>query len=452
MPAQYTYTAGSITDSIACTSQPQHTYCIYLPSSYNPSKKYPTVFIHDPAARGKLAVEVFAAAAEKYQYVLACSNMIQNGADGAKLMHLSGEMQNDVMQKISADTSRIYLCGFSGGSRLSTAVALHQKNIAGVIAVGAGLPRAFNALEFDTAMVYALVTGIYDMNYTEQLNLHKTFRVHGIPTRLFTFDGGHQWCDPVTADAIFEWLQYKAMHDGLLQYDSTLSNHFIYQHITVLDSLLAVKDVHKLYLQYVDLHNDAMHLQNAHDALLPVISFLNSSEAEKKLVQILELLSNEDELKQTYVEYIRYRMPGALILDSTFLKKDAWWKQTAHRLQKQTKDENPAKANSAARLYDFLCRNSWEQGDILYEAGALTAAREMYYLLALLDESSKLAWYKLAKTEARLGNENTAVKLLERAAKNGFNNHELLLTDEAFSSIWANEKFIMLLENMKITK
>ncbi|MFN0276540.1 MAG: TPR end-of-group domain-containing protein [Chitinophagales bacterium] len=441
--------AGKVLDSILCDSDKTNAYCLFLPSEYVPGNRIPVVFIHDPAARANLAVHVFKNAAERYQYILACSYATQNGTDLNSLLSASRIMQEDVMKKYSVDTNRIYLCGFSGGSRLSTAIALHQGNIAGVISVGAGLPGPFQADAFNKNIIYAVVTGTYDMNYIEQLNLRTTLELNGISARFFEFDGGHEWCDSTTTLNIFEWIEYRAMLDGLIVRDTSYCNDFMRSGLLETQEFIRKADPLRAQVAGTDLLEDgADSLQYYLDELTSLSDYLSLDETEKKLTQIRKILSEEETEKENYITFIQMRLPGAIVYDSTKLKKDPWWKQTSAKLKKQKNSASPYEAESAARLFDFLYRNTWELGDIYYAAAQYSSAKEMYYLLTLLEEESIFAFYKLAKAEAALGNSNAAIHALQSSVNNGFTNTDLLQREEAFVSLRAHKKFIKLLDEI----
>lgn len=441
---------GAVTDTVYCDANRNHSYCLYLPSSYSPEKKLPVVFIHDPAARAKLAVEVFKHAAEKHNYILACSYNIQNGTDGDALISASQIMMQDVLEKFYVDKARIYLAGFSGGSRLATAVALQQQNIAGVIAVGAGLPRQFQADEFNKNMIYAVVSGTLDMNYIEQYNLRTMLELNSVSARFFEFAGGHTWCDSLTCENIFQWLDYRAMQDGLTPNDTAFCNNFLRSSITETLSYISKDDPFRAQIAATDLSEDSQDsLQYLNSAFDTLELYLHKKETEKKLTHILQVLSEEETEKENYIIYIQYRMPGALIYDSSKLKKDIWWKTTSVKLRKLQSSQDTYEAESSSRLYDFLFRNVWEQGDIYYTAAQYTYAREMYYLLTLLDTESKFAYYQLARAEAKTDDVHAALRALEASVKNGFVHISLLEKDEAFSAMKNNKKFIKLIEELK---
>jgi hypothetical protein len=54
-------------------------YALYLPSTYQPGRRWPVLFVFDPGARGANGVQHFQAAAEQFGYIVACSNNSRNG-------------------------------------------------------------------------------------------------------------------------------------------------------------------------------------------------------------------------------------------------------------------------------------------------------------------------------------------------------------------------------------
>src|SRR5256885_16373675 len=64
---------------IEVRGHPGQSYALYVPSNYAADRAWPIVYCLDPGARGRVPVERFAAAAEKYGYVIAGSNNSRNG-------------------------------------------------------------------------------------------------------------------------------------------------------------------------------------------------------------------------------------------------------------------------------------------------------------------------------------------------------------------------------------
>jgi predicted peptidase len=119
----FNFIHGMVMDSIPVKTSMDTNYSLYLPSNYNASKKWPLLYVFEPAARGKLGVEVFDKYAEKYGYIVVCSNNSRNGPfmDNYAVLELTLE---SLQYRLSIDMDRFYVTGFSGGSRTAVSFAV----------------------------------------------------------------------------------------------------------------------------------------------------------------------------------------------------------------------------------------------------------------------------------------------------------------------------------------
>src|SRR5215510_2236266 len=62
--------AGQVIERVICKNSPEQTYALYLPSNYSSSRTWPLLAAFDPGARGKVPVERFKEAAERYGYIV----------------------------------------------------------------------------------------------------------------------------------------------------------------------------------------------------------------------------------------------------------------------------------------------------------------------------------------------------------------------------------------------
>src|SRR5262249_38701735 len=81
---------------------------IYLPKSYTSEKKWPIVYCFDPGARGKLPVEKFQAAAEKFGYIVVASNDSRNSLKNSLLTVVIQNLWKETHTRLSIDDSRVY--------------------------------------------------------------------------------------------------------------------------------------------------------------------------------------------------------------------------------------------------------------------------------------------------------------------------------------------------------
>src|SRR4029078_12904397 len=70
---------GQLVEKIEALSDSSQSYALYLPSNYTPDRKWPILFAFDPGARGRVPVERFKEAAEKYGWIVLGSNNSHNG-------------------------------------------------------------------------------------------------------------------------------------------------------------------------------------------------------------------------------------------------------------------------------------------------------------------------------------------------------------------------------------
>jgi len=200
--------AGQIIDSVKCGADPSQSYALYVPKDYTAQRLWPVILAFDPRARGKVPVEIYQAAAEKFGYIIAGSNNSQNGS-WAISMAAAQAMTNDVFSRFSIDPKRVYAAGMSGGSRVALGIALESKIIAGVIASSASYPDAQPRKTvpfpiFGTA-------GTEDFNYLE---MRRADHALTSPHRLAAFDGGHVWLSSALALEAVEWMDMEAMKAG----------------------------------------------------------------------------------------------------------------------------------------------------------------------------------------------------------------------------------------------
>jgi poly(3-hydroxybutyrate) depolymerase len=149
---------------VKCAAEPGQSYAVYVPSGYSPDRLWPVILAFDPAARGRIPVERYQAAAEAYGYIVAGSNQSRNGSWATSEAAIRA-VSRDVAERFTVNDRRVYTAGMSGGARVALAIALSSPRIAGVVASSAGFPdskprKSVGFVVFGTA-------GTEDFNYTE---------------------------------------------------------------------------------------------------------------------------------------------------------------------------------------------------------------------------------------------------------------------------------------------
>jgi len=200
---------GRVVESVQCAADPQQSYALYVPSNYSPSREWSVLFALDPGARGKVPVERFQAAAEKYGYIVAGSNNSRNGPMNASMAAVQA-MIADAGARFQIDRKQIYFTGFSGGARVALQVAVGSGNqVAGVIAASAGFPGGQPRKSVPFPIFGS--AGTEDFNYVEMRQLDEAVTsAHHVAI----FEGPHAWLPAEMAMDAIEWMELQAMKSG----------------------------------------------------------------------------------------------------------------------------------------------------------------------------------------------------------------------------------------------
>ena len=199
--------AGEIIDRVTCIADPTQSYALFVPADYTPSRTWPVIFAFDPGGRGRVPVERYKTAAERYGYIVVGSNNSRNG--GMEFPRVLAALTNDVAAQLAVNPKRVYLAGMSGGARTALGVALASKEIAGVIASSAGYPDT-NLRKTLSFPLFA-TAGTDDFNHMEMRKLDRALTT---PHRLVIFNGGHVWLSSELAMQAIEWMELHAMKAG----------------------------------------------------------------------------------------------------------------------------------------------------------------------------------------------------------------------------------------------
>ena len=214
------FPAGAVTSNVVCSSDTNQSYALYLPSNYSAARTWPIIYVFDPGARGKVAVETIQTAAEKFGYIVAASNNSRNGPMGGSSQAMKA-MWVDTQQRFPIAEQRRYVAGMSGGARVATSVALSCGGcVAGVIASAAGFPFATEPTR-DMKFAYFAAVGNADFNYGEFVDLRRKLDAGGTRYRIRIFEGQHGWAPPEVWIEALDWMDMQAMSAGTMPRDQS---------------------------------------------------------------------------------------------------------------------------------------------------------------------------------------------------------------------------------------
>lgn len=400
---------------IICSNDTMQSYVLYIPSDNAKA----VIYFFDPHADGALPLEKYKDLANAYSYILIGSNNSKNGNDWQTIENIWQTLFNDTKSRISLNTDRIYTCGFSGGAKVASYVALHHPEIKGVIAGGAGLPDATNAGNF--AFGFTGITGKGDMNMTDLVNLNSAFDKTTTSHRLILFNGRHEWAPESIMNIAFAGLELDAMRNNSIAKNDSLINAFISNSKQRIDGALQHKD-------YVQASDECMLSMNMLSNLTDVKWFTeknnsihNNTTYKTQLLQQQQLFALEESKKAEY--------------NAQFQNGDMnYWNTTINDLNAKAKGTTP-EAAMHQRLLAYLSLAFYSISNQLLNQNENNTAVYFVTLYKLADPSNSEAWYFSALLNARNNNAKAASDDLLKAVDNGFKDEKRMLQQPEFLSL-----------------
>jgi predicted esterase len=222
-----TLSAGRIVPVVASRSDTTERYALYLPSRYDPSRRWPALLVMDPGGRALRGVQLFQEAAERDGYVVLSSyNTVADSTEDPNEAAVNA-MLNEIQTRYAVDMRRVYFAGLSGTARLAWGFAAQLGNhVAGVIGFGAGLPwsNIENAVQLRrlSSLAFFGGAGTVDFNYDEVTTLDAWLdSLPSIPHRVAFYPGPHRWPPPLICGQALDWMQLQAMRAGLTPVDDS---------------------------------------------------------------------------------------------------------------------------------------------------------------------------------------------------------------------------------------
>ncbi len=188
---------GRISRKIACLSEPEWHYYLYLPQGFHDARKWPVWFIMSPGGGSQPdSMKRYIDGAERLGCILAFSVESKNEfADSDCAMEA---MVKDVYERLPVAEKLAFATGMSGGSRMAYLLAERERHIAGVLACGSGSGVYIKEKDFRDAKLRSS-TYVYSLIGTNGFNRTGAYRSHAdFPDdyRLRFFPGNHDWAGP----------------------------------------------------------------------------------------------------------------------------------------------------------------------------------------------------------------------------------------------------------------
>jgi predicted esterase len=441
---------GQIVERVEALNDSSQSYALYLPSNYTPSRKWPVLYAFDPGARGRVPVERFKEAAEKYGWIVLGSNNSRNGPWNV-VVNAWNAMLADAHQRFAIDDERMYATGFSGGARVAVHIAAGCKCLAGVIANGAGFPTDL-APSPQMHFVFFGAAGVDDFNYPELKSLDEPLTNAGIIHRIQTFEGRHEWPPVSLANAAVEWLELQAIKAGKRPRDDNFINVTWQQIFSDAIALEEAKKYSEAYQLYRDLAQTFKGLRDVGEIETKVNQLGESRELKAAIREEQGQLKKQRELEGRLNTLIAARDGGASLNQSEEAADPGnLLPRIINDLRKQSKaSEDSTQRRVARRVLDGLFISLIEEGiGLLQTEKNYSKSIKRLNLATEVNPDRPGPFFYLAWAYAANREKKKALQSLNTAVEKGFSDTAMITANKAFDSIRNDPEYQEIMARLK---
>jgi predicted esterase len=463
--AQSVLTPRQIIDRVLCASDTNQSYALYLPSNYTPEKRWPILYAFDPAARGRIPVERFREAAEKYGWIVVGSNNSRNGPFPAAVAAWNAIMK-DTHARWTIDDARIYLTGFSGGARVAVGIAaLCQECVAGVIGCGAGFPAGV-VPSVTQRFVFFGAVGVDDFNFGEVKGLNEAMSKVGMTHRIHVFTGRHEWTPDTVATEALEWLELQAMKANKRPRDSALIESLWQNRLQQSRTLEESHHLYEAYQSYAGMVDTFDGLKDTTEVKQKVSQLNGSRGVKNAMVDEQTQIKRQERIQDQLFSLIAARNRRSELDSSSNLQTGSGpnaaepfdpgvrLRATLADLRKQSKvAEDNGNRRVARRVLEGVFVVLFEQGlEALQIQDRHGRAVEAFQLATEVNPDRPGAFYHLAWAHAAKGNKKKSLQALKTAVDKGFADLAAITDNKAFDLIRSDPQYQQIIQSVKTNK
>jgi len=441
---------GQIVERIEALNDSSQSYALYLPSNYTPDRKWPVLYAFDPGARGRVPVERFKEAAEKYGWIVLGSNNSRNGP-WSVVVNAWNAMLTDTHQRFAIDDERMYATGFSGGARAAVRIAVGCKCLAGVMANGAGFPSDL-APSSQMHFVFFGAAGIDDFNYAELKSLQESLTKTNISHRVQTFAGRHEWPPISVATAAVEWMELQAIKAGKRPGDDDFINATWQQILSNARTLEEAKKYNEAYQLYLDLAANFKGLRDVAEIETKVNQLGDSRELKAAIREEQAQIRKQRELESRLNTLIAARDGGASNSQSEEgFDAGNLLTKILNDLRRQSKaSEDSTQRRVARRVLDGLFVGLIEQGiSLLQTEKNYSESIKPLKLATEVNPDRPGAFFYLAWAYAANRDKTKSLQSLNTAVEKGFSDAAMITANKAFDSLRNDPEYQQIMARLK---
>lgn len=430
------YEKGKIIDRVPVIGSDNETFQLYLPKAYDFNTSAAIVFIFDPSGNGTKGIRPFITSADRYNYILVCSNNSKNGPYQNNF-DITNRLFSHIFSNFNIDERQIYTAGFSGGSRLASAIAVLTGAIQGVIACGAGFANEMDKKPSPASKFsYVGLVGDEDMNYQEMLNAKSWLDKFSVDNELFIYEDGHKWPPKEQIERAFDWLEMQAMKKGIRQADQGLINELYQKNLAIAYSL-AKNHLVRAVEEYGRIVRNHSSNESTRSVLAILKTLRNSNDYQQEL-KLRETLSRQEESMSNKLIYRLNQEAGIGKSRDNF----AWWKKEKIRLEEGFLNSGDILKEKMGKRILFRIKAIAYEGSMMQRNGR--RKDKAIYCDKLLTQlfSEEPYWnYRLAETYAMNHDAKNARVNLQLALDKGFDDYRMILGNPEFKKLMNDKKF-----------
>ena len=451
---------GQIVEKVVCARDQNQSYALYLPSNYVSTRKWPILYALDPGARGKVPVERFRDAAEKFGWIIVGSNNSRNASTQSSIDAWNA-MTRDTTERFSIDESRAYAAGFSGGARMALMLAAQCKDcLAGVIAGGAGFPEGIEPV---ATMHFAIFStaGTEDFNFAEVRSLDEKLTRAGIAHQIEIFEGRHEWAPSSVAVNALAWMDLKATRPGAGQLPSGLTDWWN-SRLKQAKDLEDAKKVYDAYQVYAELASAFKGIRDVVDLEKKVSQLRDSREVRDAIRDEQQQIKKQRDLEGQIIGLIGASERLTLQDDSANSNRASQTNDEGfdaktrlqgilNELRRQSKaDQDSATRRVARRVMSGQYIGLFERGsNYLQNQKRYDEAVRFFTLATEIDPERAGGFYYLAWAYNAKGDRKRSLKALQTAVDKGFSDVAALESNKAFDSLRDDPQYQKIVSALK---
>lgn len=403
--------SGVVLSKVVCAAHAEQSYALYLPSYYTRERRWPIVYVFDPAARGRVAVELMKDAAERFGYIVAGSNNSQNGPWKPEI-EAAQAMSEDSQARLMVDTRRVYFAGLSGGARFAAALAQRCQCAAGVLLNSAGFTPSSVAGAGDAHFAVFGTAGLVDFNLGEVVDMDAKLGALHYAHAFREFDGTHEWAPASVADEAFAWFRLMAMKSGREKIDASFVTEQIAEAEKRAKTLELAGDLYGGWKEY-------RQAADAFDGLSDVTELRERAAALEKEKAIREGAKRE---RKEFDEQLRLSADISAGLSALgnnppnpLDARNDVERQISALRSRAEHEKNPREMLVARRALGGIFIEAIEAGNGRSDAKDISGARTYFELAVDADPDSVWALSELAIARALDGDRKGTLEVLRRA-------------------------------------